>query len=83
MTGIFDLIYRPVERKIYTKVGFLRPKTMAKELLDNSLTTLITPENGCFDPENGQNIHLRGPTFDQIFIFWTLFIKGRDVYAAF
>ena len=27
----------------------------------------LTPENGFFDPENGQNDPLRGPKFDQKF----------------
>ena len=64
-----EVIYQPSEPKIYLKVGLLNPKTIPKQLLNNSKTTLKSPENWFLDPEIGQNGTLRRQNLTLIFDF--------------
>ena len=47
---ILEVIYRPFELKIHLKVRILRPKTMPKQLLNNSKTTLNKSKKRLFLP---------------------------------
>ena len=79
--SIFGVIYKPLELKIHPKVGLLRPKTMLKNFLNDSKTTLKKSRKRLFwppkwskmTPENGQNDQI----FDPKFRFWGSFINLR------
>ena len=65
-TAIIGVIYRPFELKIHPKVGLFRSKTMPKNFLNNSKTTLRKSRNRLFwppklpkmTPQIGQNEHI-------------------------
>ena len=49
--SIIGVIYRPFEPKIHPKVGILRPKTMPKQLLNNSKPTFKKSRKLIFWPQ--------------------------------
>ena len=66
----------------------LRPKTIPKQLLNNSKPTFKkSKKTGFFDPEFGQNGPHRGPNLDQNFDFRglisTLWAKNAPIITAF
>ena len=52
---ILEVIYRPFELKINLKVGRLRPKTMPKQLLNNSKPTFKKSQKPLFWPQKWSN----------------------------
>ena len=49
---ILEAIYQPFELKIHLKVNLLRPKTMPKQLLNNSKPTFKKSKKRIFRPQN-------------------------------
>ena len=52
---ILEVIYRPFELKIHLKVDLLRPKTMPKQLLNNSKPTFKKSQKPIFWPQKWSN----------------------------